>query len=72
MAGTSKGVKKGWLKRKKVVTPRPETSHVLQSGKNIASVAVKYNVPIRDVLKANGINSVDQIKSGLVLKIPAI
>jgi len=50
-------------------TPRPAT-HVVQRGENLAMIAQKYDVPVLDLMAANGISNPNLIKVGQELKIP--
>lgn len=77
MAGNSEGVKKAWLKRKrkggsKKPAPRAETSDVMKKGDTIMSLAAKWGVSPKELIKLNGFTSPDQIKAGINIKIPAI
>lgn len=68
MAGTSEGVKKAWIKRKQMKTS--ERTDTLIEGMTLKEVAEKWNVSVKDVIKANGITSEDQIVAGMTVKIP--
>lgn len=83
MAGTSEGVKKSWLKRKrgkgrgKKVDPvkefgRPETQDTLPKGFTLREMAKKWKVSVTELIKLNGFTKKEQIVGGMTVKIPAI
>jgi LysM repeat protein len=54
------------------ITPRADgqTSYVVQQGDTLAGIALRYNVTIEDLARANDIDDLDHIEAGQVLVIP--
>jgi protein phosphatase len=44
--------------------------HTVVSGENLSLIAQKYQTPVRDLLKANKLESADKLKEGMELYIP--
>lgn len=77
MPGTSEGVKKAWLKRKRKggkakVAPHPETQDTLKKGLTLNDLSKKWGVTVKQIIKLNKFTSLDQIKAGINVKIPAL
>jgi murein DD-endopeptidase MepM/ murein hydrolase activator NlpD len=57
-----------------IITPENKIDlmreHVLQPGENIFRLALKYRVSQFDILAANNISRPDDLKSGMIIKIP--
>lgn len=77
MPGTSEGVRKAWLKRKRkgkkaAPKPRPETTAIMKKGDTLASMAKQWGVSVKSIIKLNGFKDPSEIKVGINVKIPAI
>ncbi|MDH7484656.1 MAG: LysM peptidoglycan-binding domain-containing protein [Anaerolineae bacterium] len=48
------------------------TVHVVQRGETLYSIAVRYGVPMQDIMAANGITNPDRIRAGQELRIPGV
>lgn len=84
MAGTSEGVIKAWLSRKRKSGGKTSAKEALkefgraagedtlQAGQSLFDLAKKWSVPLKQLLEENGITSPDQITAGMKLKIPAV
>ena len=48
------------------------TVHVVQRGETLYSIALRYGVPMADVMEANGITNPDRIRVGQELQIPGV
>jgi len=44
--------------------------HIVQKGETLSEIAQTYQVPLKSIIQANGIKSMDYIQSGKMLRIP--
>lgn len=68
MPGTSTGIRKGWEKRKRARVSEQTVS--MEKGMTLVDVSKKSGVPVKTIIEYNGFTSPDQIKAGLVVKLP--
>ncbi len=47
-----------------------KTTHEVEKGEILSTIAEKYNTPVKDILKANKLENADRLREGMVLNIP--